>query len=135
MPGPSHTEGSITASIPADKVLFTGDIVFNHYHPFMGEGDMANWPKTLDALSKQTPEDTKIIPGHGPLATKAVFAEMRDYVLAFDKEAKRLCAGKTADDAPAITEEMLKVLPDQGRTSLSRMVTANLKMRYLPAGK
>ena len=129
-PGPSHTVGSITALVPQDKVLFVGDILFSHYHPYLAEGDLAGWQQALIELESTIA--TKIIPGHGPVSTVSDLRDMREYIRVFDTEARKLCAGKTAADAPVIAKELLKLLPDQGRTELPMMVQANLAARFLP---
>ena len=73
-----------------------------------------------------------IVPGHGPLSTVADLQTMSDYITVFDKEAKRLCVGKTAADAEAIAQELAKLLPAQNRTELPFMIRVNLAARYLP---
>jgi len=129
-PGPTHTPGSILVSIPQDKVLFVGDILFAHYHPYLAEGDLPNWEKVLDELAQT--DATKIVPGHGPLADKSDFADMKTYLIEFDELARELCAGKKADDAPALMAELLKKLPKQDRPELAGIIEKNLRMRYLP---
>lgn len=128
-PGPTHTPGSITAYIPQDKVLFVGDIIFAHYHPFLADGDLDHWAKALDELAQV--DAAKIIPGHGPLSTKADLAEMKAYLHEFDTQARTLCAGKRAEDAPALAEQLLARLPQQQRTELPGLIERNLRMRYL----
>ena len=64
---PSHTEGSVIAYLPAKKLLFSGDILFTDFHPYLADGDIPGWTKTLDALLAMDVE--RIIPGHGPLST------------------------------------------------------------------
>lgn len=108
-PGPTHTSGSITAYVPQDKVLFAGDILFTRYHPHLGEGDLANWQKVLAEMEK-TPAK-KIVPGHGPLSSVADLRDMRAYLSEFDAQAKALCAGKTAADAPALQKYWLRGFP------------------------
>jgi cyclase len=128
-PGPTHTNDSITVYIPEDKVLFVGDILFSRYHPYLAEGDIAHWTKVLAQLER-TPA-AKIIPGHGPVSTAADLKEMRVYLGQFDALARTLCAGKQADDAPAVAKELLKRLPAQNRNLLPGMVERNLRLRYL----
>lgn len=128
-PGPTHTDDSITAYVPQDKVLFTGDILFTRYHPFLAEGDLANWQKVLTDL-EQTPA-AKIIPGHGPISSRADLEEMRTYLIEFDAHAQALCEGKRADDSQTIARELIKRLPDQQRTEMPILVEFNLKFRYL----
>ncbi|MGE5608251.1 MAG: MBL fold metallo-hydrolase [Bacillota bacterium] len=129
-PGPTHTPGSITAYVPQEKVLFAGDILFTQYHPNLVEGDLANWQKVLADLEKMPA--TKIVPGHGPLSTKADLRDMRVYLGVFDAQAKMLCAGKAVTDAPAIAEVLTQRLPAQQRTELRMMIERNLRARYLP---
>jgi cyclase len=128
-PGPTHTADSIMAYVPQDKVLFLGDMLFTRYHPFLGEGDIGNWQKVLIDL-RETPAE-KIIPGHGPVSNKADLQEMTTYLREFDAQAKALCAGKKAEDAPAIAQEMLKRLPRQQRTEMPALVEMNLRTKYL----
>lgn len=129
-PGPTHTNGSITVFVPGDKVLFLGDILFTHYYPYIGEGDILSWIKVLSGLEK-TPAKI-IVPGHGPLSTVSDIKAMKVYLKDFDVLAKKLCRGKKQDDAPAIAAELLKQLPDQGRTELPFLVEENLRDKYLP---
>ncbi len=129
-PGPTHTNDSITVYVPQDKVIFLGDILFSHYHPFLAEGDLTHWQQVLGEL-EQTPA-TKIIPGHGPVSSKADLQDMKTYLREFDIQAKTLCAGKVAADAPAIAQELIKRLPQQQRTELPMLVESNLRLKYLP---
>lgn len=127
--GPTHTDDSIVAYIPQDKTLFTGDALFTQYHPFLAEGDLANWQKALSTLERIPAE--KIVPGHGPVSSKSDIQDMKVYLREFDKQARALCAGKTANDVPTITAELIKALPDQGRTEMPSLVEFNLRLRYL----
>ncbi len=130
-PGPSHTQDSITAYVNEDNILFTGDAVFNKYHPFLGEGDISSWIKILSELEQSTA--AVIVPGHGPAATRQDLRDLADYLEEFDENARRLCDKKTQDDAPAVAEELLKLLPEQGRTEMPVLVEMNLRTKYLPS--
>ena len=122
---PSHTEGSVIVYLPAKKLLFSGDILFTDFHPYLADGDMSGWTRTLDELIAMDVE--RIIPGHGPLSTKKDLREMKEYLLLFDAKARELAAG--SQDADAITAEMKKVLPK--RALAEWMIGFNLKSRYL----
>ncbi len=121
----SHTEGSILVFIPGKKVLFTGDILFTGYHPYMADGDLNGWTKTLDDIMKM--DAVTIIPGHGPISGKKDIAEMKDYLIAFDRKASELCA--KSNDINYIFSEMKKALPQ--RPEGDSLIRANLMMRYL----
>ncbi|MBU0484396.1 MAG: MBL fold metallo-hydrolase [Proteobacteria bacterium] len=123
--GHSHTKGSIAILIPAEKVLFAGDILFTNYHPFMIDGDIDGWEMTIDQLT--TLEVDKIIPGHGPLSTKKDLQAMKDYILLFDKTATALAAG--SNDFEQILAKMKKALP--ARAELGSIIGGNLKALYM----
>ena len=122
---PSHTEGSVIVYLPAKKLLFSGDILFTDFHPFMADGDIPGWTKTLDALLAMDVE--RIIPGHGPLSTKKDVREMKEYLVLFDAKARELAS--TSQDAEAIAAELKKVLPK--RSMADWMIGFNVKSRYL----
>jgi glyoxylase-like metal-dependent hydrolase (beta-lactamase superfamily II) len=41
--GPAHTQGDTIALLPAERVLFSGDILFNGAHPIAWAGPVSNW--------------------------------------------------------------------------------------------
>jgi len=124
-PGPSHSPGSILVAIPRDKVLFAGDALFTGYHPYLGDGNLEGWLKVLDRIGAMDAD--KIVPGHGPLSGKKDVADMKEYLLAFDRNAKELCAG--SGDVESIVSGMKKVLPQRAESDF--LIKANLEMRYL----
>lgn len=124
---PSHSPGSTLVHLPKQKVLFAGDVLFTDFHPFMGEGDIPGWAKTLDFI--QGMDVTAIIPGHGPLSTKKDVAEMKDYILLFDAKAREL--GPAAKDAGALAAELKKLLP--ARAQGEAMIQYSVMVKYPPA--
>ena len=121
----SHSAGSIVVAVPEQKVLFTGDILFTDFHPYLGEGDLPGWAKTLDMIHAMDVDH--IIPGHGPLSTKKDLEEMKNYLAFFDKKATELCGRE--NDVEKIVATMLKTLPK--RAGGHFIVGMNLKARYL----
>jgi cyclase len=75
--GPAHTRGDTMAWLPAQRVLFTGDILFNGAHPIAWAGPVSNWIAACERIEALAPET--IVPGHGPLATIADVREARAY--------------------------------------------------------
>jgi len=126
---PSHSTGSTLVLLPRQKVLFTGDVLFTDFHPFLGEGDIPAWAKTLDAI--QDMDLIVIVPGHGPLSTKKDVAEMKDYILLFDAKARELAAQGLA---PAALAAQLKALLPR-RALAENMILYSLAIKYLPAPK
>jgi glyoxylase-like metal-dependent hydrolase (beta-lactamase superfamily II) len=83
--GKAHSDGDLTMLVEPDKVLFSGDIIFEGRLPFVGNADTKNWLDTLTRL--ETGGLTALIPGHGPASTdpQQTIALTRAY-LAFLRE-------------------------------------------------
>lgn len=128
-PGPSHSAGSSIVLVTQEKVLFTGDVLFTDYHPYMADGNVASWIKVLDFV--RTLDAIVIIPGHGPLSGKKEVADMKAYLQIFDKKARKLAA--RSKDVEKIAAELKKELPV--RSQLDWAIAENVKGLYLPKKK
>jgi cyclase len=96
--GPAHTPGDALVHVPADKLVFTGDILFIEGHPIMWEGPVGNWIDACEAIIAMDVET--VVPGHGPITDKRGVAAVRDYLIYTRDEARqRYDAGLTAFDA------------------------------------
>lgn len=67
--GPAHTPEDLVVLLPAEKVLFAGDMMFRGRVPFVGQADSRQWIVALDTLLKMEP--AVVVPGHGPLSITA----------------------------------------------------------------
>jgi glyoxylase-like metal-dependent hydrolase (beta-lactamase superfamily II) len=65
--GKAHSDGDLTLLVEPDKVLFSGDIIFEGRIPFVGNADSKMWLETLTRLD--TGGLTALVPGHGPAST------------------------------------------------------------------
>lgn len=108
---PAHTSGDLIVYLPAEKIVFTGDIVATNrpdpiIHPEKG-GNSEGWIKTMQGIAKLNAD--QFVPGHGDLQTKAqieerlkTISEKRAKIVAMVKEGKSLDEIKTAmGDPPA----------------------------------
>jgi cyclase len=68
---PGHTAGQIAVHIPEERVVFTGDTVFNLCQTWVYEADPDQWLASLRFL--ESLDVDHVIPGHGPVATREVF--------------------------------------------------------------
>lgn len=92
--GPAHTRGDVIVHVPARRVVFTGDILFNGGHPIVWAGPVANWVAACDRIIDLAPET--VVPGHGPVCDTAAVANQRDYFAFVEREAvARAEAGMT----------------------------------------
>ena len=111
--------------LPRQKLLFSGDMLFTDFHPFLADGDLKGWQQALDALLAM--EIERIVPGHGPLSSKRDLQEMKAYLALFDRSARELTgAGLSVE---ALSNELLQRLPK--RSLAEWMVGFNIKSRYL----
>lgn len=81
---PGHSKGQIAVYIPEEKVVFTGDTIFNQCQTWFHEADPDQW---LDSLKLIDSLDVDyIVPGHGPVCTKTYIpiqsAFIREWVTA-----------------------------------------------------
>lgn len=98
--GPAHTGGDVLVHVPADRTVFTGDIVFNKGHPVIWDGPVQNWIDALDLILGWDVET--VVPGHGPVAGKDEVRALKDYFIYIDREARaRYDAGLNVEDAAA----------------------------------
>lgn len=83
--GKAHSDGDLTLLVEPDKVLFSGDIIFEARIPFVGNADSKKWLETLTKL--ETEGLAVLIPGHGPASKdpKNTISLTRKY-LAFLRE-------------------------------------------------
>jgi cyclase len=93
--GPAHTTNDVTVWLPAERVLFAGDLVFNGGTPFVVMGSVQG---TLDAIDRlRAFEASVIVPGHGPVCDAGVLDDQVAY-LRFVQEVAR--AGHAAGLTP-----------------------------------
>ncbi len=100
-----HTDGDTYIYFADANVLVAGDIVFFGRYPnidFLYGGSIDGMIRGVDELLKFAKEDTKIVPGHGPVGNKATMGEYRQMLVAArDRIQKLKTAGKTEDEAVA----------------------------------
>ena len=76
--GPAHTIGDVIVHLPAERVVFTGDVLFRLCTPIGWEGTYAQWLTALDTIIALAPD--VVVPGHGPLGGVEGPREMRAYL-------------------------------------------------------
>ncbi len=105
-PTNAHTDGDTYVYFKDANVLATGDIVSrgNRFPniDFANGGNIRGMIAGVDRYIKLANDQTKIVPGHGPLTTKAELIEYRQMlVTARDRVAALIKQGKSEQDAVA----------------------------------
>ncbi len=96
--GPAHTKGDTLVHLPEDRIVFTGDILFNEGTPIAWAGPVSNWIAACDRILGMDVD--VVVPGHGNVADKHAVRAMRDYLQFVRSEAwKRFQAGMPATEA------------------------------------
>jgi glyoxylase-like metal-dependent hydrolase (beta-lactamase superfamily II) len=95
--GGGHTESDLVAYLPDDKILLSGDLIFNEAHPYLGNGSIEAlflWFNYFEEL-----EIELIVPGHGEVGQAELIGSMRNYLMNIQHAARKWkTVGKTVDD-------------------------------------
>ena len=67
---PGHTPGQLAVHVPEERVVFTGDTIFSGCQTWLMTSDVDQWLAALERI--RTLDVDRIVPGHGPVVTKAL---------------------------------------------------------------
>ncbi|PYO90627.1 MAG: MBL fold metallo-hydrolase [Gemmatimonadetes bacterium] len=102
---PAHTDTDVTVRFEHANLLHAGDVFFNGRYPLIDwstGGRVDGMIAASDRLLRLADSDTKIVPGHGPLATKADLVKYRDMLsTAADRVRKLKASGKSLEESIA----------------------------------
>lgn len=96
----AHTDGDAIIYFPDADVIHAGDVVFNGLFPYIdmdSGGSIDGYIAAQEKILSLAGADTKIIPGHGPLANKADVEAARD-MLVDARDSIRKLVGEGKDD-------------------------------------
>jgi len=101
----AHTDGDAVVYFERANVIHTGDTFFNGFYPFIDTasgGSLAGMIAASEAILEMANEQTRIIPGHGPLASRADLQTYHDMLVQAETAIGSLVkAGKSADEVVA----------------------------------
>jgi glyoxylase-like metal-dependent hydrolase (beta-lactamase superfamily II) len=66
--GNAHSDGDMTLYVEPDRVLFSGDIIFEGRVPFLGDSNTKRWVQVLERMEHE--KLVALVPGHGGVAAK-----------------------------------------------------------------
>ena len=101
-----HTDGDVIVQFKKANVIHTGDAFVRYGYPFIdisSGGGVNGFINTLDKILLLIDDNTKVIPGHGEVATKADVKKVRDNIADIrDQVAAALKKGKKIEDMAAL---------------------------------
>ncbi len=99
---PAHTDGDTMVHFEKANVLHTGDVYFNGMYPFIdlsAGGSIDGMIAAVERVLKRADDETRIIPGHGPLSTKAELQAYHDMLqTARDRIAAMIQEGQSLEE-------------------------------------
>ncbi len=100
--GPSHSDNLIVMHFPEERALFTVDFISVKRLPYMNLSD-SHFPDWIETIRRVEALDFDIlVPGHGPLGTKADAADHGDYLQdLYDAVLAGARAGQSLDEMKA----------------------------------
>lgn len=139
-PGHAHTDGDVIIHFRNNDVIHTGDVLFNGRYPFIDAasgGSVDGYIAALQKIADMAGPGTRIIPGHGPLASKtdvetsiAMLQDARSRIMSLIEDGRTLDEVKAADplqdyhddwawsfiDGPRMTEILYEALSKTSRS-------------------
>ncbi len=95
----AHTDGDLIVHFRKSNIVHMGDVLFNGMYPFIDGGSGGSAEGTVAAFDRVlglTDDKTRIIPGHGPLASKAELLATREMLVTVTRRVRQLrAAGKS----------------------------------------
>ena len=101
----AHTDGDTVVHFKKSNVIHMGDVFFNGWYPFIdvsSGGSPEGVIAASDRVLAMSDDNTKIIPGHGPVAGKGDLKAYRDMLASVSGRVKALMKeGKKLDEIKA----------------------------------
>ena len=109
-----HTRGDQIVFLPREQVLFTGDLVENHFFPILDDQDASanRWIEELAFMMHLSP--AIVVPGHGEPGKVELIQEVQDLLIFVREEVKRcIKEGQTLD---LIDQEAARIIKERYHT-------------------
>ncbi len=108
--GNAHTDGDVFVWFPQSNVLHMGDCFFHQRFPYIdldSGGSVNGAIRAAEAALMIVDDDTRIIPGHGPLATREDLVKYHEFLTTIRDRVNGFVHVGRGEEA-AIPEEIIK---------------------------
>jgi cyclase len=97
---PGHTPGQLAVHVPAERVVFTGDTIFNGCQTWLMTSDIEGWLAALDRI--RALDVDVLVPGHGPVTDLGAVDRQRAVLLGWKAAvARAIASGWTREETQA----------------------------------
>jgi glyoxylase-like metal-dependent hydrolase (beta-lactamase superfamily II) len=101
--GTAHTRGDQVIHLPAEKIIFAGDLIeermfpiFPWFPPNDADVNAVRWVSILKGFHKFSPQF--IVPGHGDIGSIAIADDLAEQIVVTSRETDALLAAKASPD-------------------------------------
>jgi len=100
--GGGHTDSDAVLHLPAERIVFTGDLLVVKNHPWLGDGHPRDWLGILAKMKSLDP--AQLVPGHGEIGGLADVALIERYL----NETLRMAEQNRSEGGSAATAAALQ---------------------------
>lgn len=136
-PSNAHTDGDALIFFETANVAHMGDVFFNGGYPYIdleSGGDLDGYIATHEKTLARMDDDVKIIPGHGPLATKADLQNTVDMLKDVRQRVQALIDAGLDEDAAVAADPLSDLSGDWGTGFINGEFMVRTAHRSLTAG-
>lgn len=124
-PGP--TPGAVWVVLPAQKVVFVGDLVSKNQPPFLAHADLPEWLEALELLLSDDYRGFTVVSGRGGTVSSVT---IRAQVALLERIHERLDKMARRGTSPEATEKWIEPFLKTFRSSAARHKQYVQRMRY-----
>jgi glyoxylase-like metal-dependent hydrolase (beta-lactamase superfamily II) len=121
------TPGAVWVILPAQKVVFVGDLVAKNQPPFLAHADLPEWLEALELLSSDEYRGFTVVSGRGGTVSSAVIKAQIDLLERIHERLEKMARRGTSPDA---TEKWVEPLLESFKSSAARHRQYVQRMRY-----
>ena len=133
----AHTDGDSLVHFENANVLHTGDTFFNGFFPFIDTssgGSLAGMIAAVERALELVDDDTTIMPGHGPVATRIDLLRYRDMLVEVRDTVAPLVEGGATREEVVARNPLGALGPSWGAGFLDTMTFTGIVYDSLSAG-
>jgi glyoxylase-like metal-dependent hydrolase (beta-lactamase superfamily II) len=124
-PGP--TPGASWLILPAQKVVFVGDLICKNQPPFLAHADLPEWLEALDLLSGDEYRGFTIVSGRGGTVSSSTIKAQGDLLKRIHDRLEKMARRGTSPDA---TDKLVEPFLNTFKSSAARHKQYVQRMRY-----